>query len=59
VNHEAKTQVQIILLRKLAMASVVDPTRYGGNINCISGSGDVKVNRQLPTMVNVTDTISK
>ena len=43
VNHDAKKQVQIILLRKDAYASVVEPNRYSGNIrqcilNCISGN---------------------
>ena len=45
VNHDAKTQVQIILLRHDAYARVDEPKRYNGKIQRISGPGEVKVNR--------------
>ena len=59
VNHDASTQVQIILLLKLAYANVTDPIRYNGNTQAMLGCGDVKVSRHEPTMVNATDMISK
>ena len=59
VNHEANTQVQIILLRKDAYASVVEPNRYNGNTNCISGPGEVKVNNADPQTVTATENTSK
>ncbi len=59
VNHDAKKQVQIILLRKDAYASVVDPKRYNGNINFMSGPGEVKVNSADPHMVTATENTSK
>ena len=59
VNHEAKKQVQIILLRNDAYASVVDPKRYNGKIHCMSGPGEVKVNSADPQMVTVTENTSK
>ena len=45
VNHDAKMQVQIILLRHAATANVLDPIKYNGNIKRMSGPGDVKVSR--------------
>ena len=59
VNQDAKTQVQIILLRKDAQASVLDPKRYNGKIERISGPGEVKVNRYDPAIVTVTENTSK
>ena len=45
VNHDARKQVQIILLRHDAYASVLEPKRYNGKIQRISGPGEVKVSR--------------
>ena len=59
VNQDAKTQVQIILRLQHAIASVVDPTRYKGNTNCISGYGDVNVKIHEPATVTITENISK
>jgi len=59
VNHEAKKQVQIILLRNDAYASVVEPNRYKGKIHCMSGSGEVKVNSQDPAIVTATENTSR
>ena len=59
VNHDAKKQVQIILLRKDAYASVVEPNRYSGNINFISGPGEVKVNKADPQTVTATENASR
>jgi hypothetical protein len=59
VNHEARTQVQIILLLQLATINVQDPTRYSGNTQSITGCGDVNVKMQDPAIVNRTDITSK
>ena len=59
VNHEAKTQVQIILLRNAAQASVLEPRRYNGKIQRMSGVGEVKVNSQDPTIVTATENTSR
>ena len=59
VNHDAKKQVQIILLRNDAYASVVEPIRYKGKIHCMSGSGEVKVNSQDPAIVTDTENTSR
>lgn len=59
VNHDAKKQVQIILLRNDAYASVVEPIRYNGKIHCMSGSGEVKVKSQDPAIVTATENTSR
>ena len=59
VNHEAKTQVHIILLRYDAMASVVEPMRYNGNTILMSGPGDVNVRIADPQMVTETENTSR
>lgn len=59
VNHDAKKQVQIILLRYAATASVVDPKRYNGKIHCMSGPGEVKVSSADPQIVTETENTSK
>jgi len=59
VNHDARKQVQIILLRYAATASVVEPKRYNGKIHCMSGPGEVKVSSADPQMVTETENTSK
>ncbi len=59
VNHDARKQVQIILLRKDAYASVVEPNRYKGKTHCMFGPGDVNVNRADPHTVTETENTSR
>ena len=41
------------------MASVVEPKRYNGNINCMLGPGEVKVSSADPQIVTATENTSK
>ncbi len=59
VNHDPRTQVQIILRLQHAIASVVDPIKYNGNTNFISGLGDVNVKIHDPATVTITEKISR
>ena len=59
VNHDAKKQVQIILLRYDAYESVIEPSRYNGNIHFMSGPGEVKVSNADPHTVTATENTSK
>jgi len=59
VNHDAKKQVQIILLRYDAYESVIEPSRYNGNTVVMSGTGDVKVSIADPHTVTATENTSK
>ena len=59
VNQHPRVQVQIILLLYAATANVLEPMRYNGNINLISGPGEVKVNKYEPAIVTDTENISR
>ena len=58
VNHAVNVDNHICLRLIPAYNIVLDPIQYKGNTTLIIGFGDVKVKKQLPQIVKITDTSS-